>query len=73
VPRHGTRGGAAERGTVSIGFLVFLVILGTTMLIAEVFLVSFGILFVGAAVAMLSAVVLAFIAARDGDRVGIPA
>lgn len=58
----------AQRGEVSIGFLVFLVLLGTTMLIAEVFLVSFGVLFVGAAVAMLMAVVLAF--THHGSAVG---
>ena len=60
---------AGDRGIVSIGFLILLVLIGLTMLVAEVFLVSFGILFVGAALALVAAVVLAFL--HHGMAVGM--
>jgi membrane-bound serine protease (ClpP class) len=49
-----------ESGEAAIGLLVLLVAIGLGLVVAEVFFVSFGILSVGAAVALVSAVFLAF-------------
>jgi len=51
---------ADEAGEVSIGLLVLLVVAGLAMIIAEVFFISGGLLSVGAAVALVSAIFLAF-------------
>jgi membrane-bound serine protease (ClpP class) len=52
--------GSPQRGEVSIGFLVLLVVIGFALVVAEVFLVSFGIIAVLAALSLVSAVFLAF-------------
>jgi membrane-bound serine protease (ClpP class) len=49
-----------EAGEVTIGFLIFLMVIGLGLVIAEVFFVSFGILAVLAAVSLISSVFLAF-------------
>lgn len=51
---------ADESGEASIGLLVFLLLLGLGLVVAEVFFVSMGVLSIGAAVSLVSAVVLAY-------------
>jgi membrane-bound serine protease (ClpP class) len=52
--------GSGSSGEASIGLLFLLVVIGLGLILAEVFFVSFGILSVGAAVSLVSAIFLAF-------------
>jgi membrane-bound ClpP family serine protease len=61
-------GGSGESGEVPVEVLFLLVIVGLGMIVAEVFFISAGILSVGAAVSLVSAVFLAF--TGHGQAVG---
>ena len=63
---NGTRSGAV--GQVSIGLLFLLLIIGLVLVVAEIFFVSMGALGAGAALTLLTAVVLAF--THHGQVVG---
>lgn len=65
-PNGGTHGGAA--GQVSIGLLFLLLIIGLVLVVAEIFFVSMGALGAASALALLTAVVLAF--THHGQVVG---
>ena len=57
-----------ERGAASIGFLFLLLIIGLGLVIAEIFLVSAGLLAVGAGVALVTTIFLAF--TQHGTGIG---
>lgn len=57
-----------ERGETSLGVLFLLVVVGLALVIAEVFFISGGLLSIGAAVALVSAIFLAF--TQHGETVG---
>lgn len=61
-------GGSPEAGAASMGLLVLLVVIGLCLVVAEVFFVSMGILSVMSAIALVSAVFLAF--TEHGQAVG---
>jgi membrane-bound serine protease (ClpP class) len=66
VASGGESGG--ESGAVSVGFLVFLLLLGVVFVVLEVFFVSLGALSILAAVSMITAIFLAF--TQYGEGVG---
>ena len=60
VGRPAQPGSNPESGVVSIGFLIFLLILGLTLVVLEVFFVSLGVLSIAAAASLFATVFLAF-------------